>query len=233
MARRRVNTTKYEIIQKSTELFLELGYSATTPKMICDALDISTGNLTYYFHTKENLLEVLVELLCEFQGEVLKNRVQEEGKTSLLAACLEMAVIATIADDDPVAKDLFQAFYLSPLCLDYIRRNDAERAMYIYGEYCPDWTKEQYIEAEILVSGIEYAVLTTDQNLLPIEDRIMVALNNMMMIFNVPENIRKQKIKKILDMDYHAIAKSVMLDFKKFVFESNDHVFEKLLEKSK
>lgn len=229
MARRHINTTKYEIIQTATKLFLERGYSATTPKMICDELDISTGNLTYYFPTKEALLAVLVEMLCKFQGKTLQSLVQEEGTTSLLAVCLEMAVMATISEGDEIAKDVFQSFYLSPMCLDVIRKNDTQRAKDIFREFCSDWTEQQYIEAEVLVSGIEYATVMTTNDLLPVEDRISGALNNMMMIYNVPEDIRKQKIQKVLAMDYRALGKHTLEQFRNFVAESNEHIFESLL----
>ena len=233
MSRRRVNTTKYEIIQIGTKLFLEHGYSATTPKMICDELDISTGNLTYYFPTKESLLEVLVEMLCKFQGQTLQCMVQEEGTTSLLAVCLEMALLATISESNDVTRDLFQAFYLSPLCLNVIRKNDTQRAKYIYSEYCSDWTEQQFIEAEILVSGIEYATLMATNDLLPLETRITGALNNMMMIFNVPEDVRKKTIEKILAMDYRTIEKHTLEQFKNFVAESNEQIFNALLNGKK
>ena len=85
MARRRVNTTKFEIIQQATKLFLEKGYSTTTPKDVSEALNISTGNLTYYFPTKGHLLAVLIEMLCQFQGKTLHYMVEEEGTTSLFA----------------------------------------------------------------------------------------------------------------------------------------------------
>lgn len=233
MARRRINTTKHEIIQTATMLFLERGYSATTPKIICDALDISTGNLTYYFPTKEHLLAVLADLLCKFQSKTLQSMVQEEGTTSLLAACLEMTVIATISDEDEITKDVFQAFYLSPLCLNVIRKNDAQRAKYIYSEFCPDWTDQQYMEAVALVSGIEYAMLMTTDGLIPVEDRVSGALNQMMSIFNVPEEIRKQKIQKVLAMDYRTLGKHTLEQFRKFVEESNEQIFELLLTGTK
>ncbi len=46
MARRKVRTTKLDIIKCGTTMFLEKGYSATSPRLICEELDISTGNLT-------------------------------------------------------------------------------------------------------------------------------------------------------------------------------------------
>lgn len=229
MARRRVNTTKYEIIRQATELFLEKGYSATTPKLICDALDISTGNLTYYFPTKEHLLAVLVEMLCSFQGNTMQSMVHEDGITSLLAVCLELTTMASMCEDSEIAKDLFLSAYSSPMCLEIIRKNDTQRAMLVYREFCPEWSDQQYAEAEILVSGIEYATLMTTCNAVPLETRITGALNNIMMIFNVPEQIRKQKIGKVLAMDYRTLGGQVLENFKQFVAQTNEQTFEALL----
>ena len=230
MARRRVNTTKYEIIQTATQLFLEKGYSATTPKAICDALDISTGNLTYYFPTKEHLLAVLVEMLCSFQGKVMQDMVEEEGTTSLLAICLELATMAAMSEECEIAKDMYHSIYTSAMCLEIVRKNDARRAKYIYSEFCPDWNDQQYAEAEILVSGIEYATLMTTGDVVPIEMRITGALNNIMTIFNVPEQTRQLKISKILAMDYRALGREVLDGFRRFVEETNENTFEKLWE---
>ena len=229
MARRRINTTKYEIIQQATTLFLDKGYSATTPKLICDTLGISTGNLTYYFPTKEHLLAVLVEMLCSFQGQTMQNMVQEEGKTSLLAVCLELATMSAMCEYSEIAKDLFLSAYSSPMCLEIIRKNDTRRAKSVYAEFCPDWSEQQYIEAEILVSGIEYATLMTTDYSVPMDLRITGALDNIMKIFSIPENIRKQKIHKILFTDYRTLGKQVLEQFKQFVNDTNEHAFEILL----
>jgi len=228
MARRRVNMTKHEIIRLGTKLFLEVGYSATTPKMICEQLDISTGNLTYYFHTKEHLLAVLIEMLCSFQRMEVRHNV-EEGKTSLLAVCIELAMMAAISEQSEIAKDLFLSAYSSPMCLEIIRKNDNERAKSIYSEYCPGWSEEQFAEAETLVSGIEYATLMTTGSSAELETRIAGALNIIMRIYNVPKEKRAEKIEKVLAMDYRTMSRGILEDFKRFVEEANEHTFEELL----
>lgn len=233
MARRRVNTTKYEIIQTATRLFLEKGYSATTPKLICDELDISTGNLTYYFPTKEHLLAELVEMLCKFQGEILQNMVEEEGTTSLLAVCLELATMAAMSEESEIAKDLFLSAYSSPMCLEIIRKNDTQRSKLIYGEFCPNWSELQYVEAETLVSGIEYATLMTTNDSAPLDARITGALNNIMLIFNVPEQTRSIKIKKVLSLDYLTMGRNVLDQFRDFVDQTNEQTFTMLLGSNK
>lgn len=228
MARRRVNTTKHEIVQLATKLFLEIGYSATTPKKICDELDISTGNLTYYFPTKDHLLAVLVEMLCSFQQKLVQDTL-EDGKTSLLAVCMELATMAAMSEENEIAKDLFVSAYSSPMCLEIIRKNDAERSKYIYGEFCEGWTEEQFAEAETLVSGIEYATMMITHDCAPLETRITGALNNIMHIYNVPQEIRDLQIQKVLTMDYRDLSRHVLDDFKQFVEQTNELTFEELL----
>ena len=229
MARRRVNTTKYEIIQEGTRLFLEKGYSNTTPKLICDTLDISTGNLTYYFPTKEHLLAVLVDMLCKFQAKTIQDMVEEDGVTSLLAVCLELTAMAAMSEESEIAKDLFLSAYSSPICLEIIRRNDNRRAKLVYGQFCPDWNDQQFAEAESLVSGIEYATLMTTNDSSPLEMRITGALNSILMIYNVPKELRKQKIEKALAIDYRAQGRYVLEKFTEFVEQTNEQTFETLL----
>ena len=232
MARRRVNTTKYEIIQEGTRLFLEKGYSNTTPQLICDTLDISTGNLTYYFPTKEHLLAELVDMLCKFQAKTIQDMVEEDGVTSLLAVCIELTSMAAMSEESEIAKDLFLSSYSSPICLEIIRRNDAKRSKLVYKEFCSGWSEQQFVEAETLVSGIEYATLMTTGDSSPLEIRIAGALNSILMIYNVPEELRKQKIEKALSMDYRTQGRYVLDKFTEFVEQTNEHTFEELLSGS-
>ena len=69
---RGITTTKFEIVQVASEFFFELGYSKTSPNMIAKELGISTGNISYYFPTKEHLLKVLVETLCDYQMKMIE-----------------------------------------------------------------------------------------------------------------------------------------------------------------
>lgn len=225
MARRRVNTTKYEIIQLATKMILEEGYSATTPKAICDALDISTGNLTYYFPTKEHMLAVLVEMFCDFQGKLMAEEMAE-GKSSLLAVCLELLSIAAACEQDENAKDFFLSAYRSTMCLELIRNHDRERAKEVFAPYCAGWDEARFQEAEILISGIEYATLATTDVSTSLENRIIGALNTILTIYNVPKELRQLKIEKALAMDYKKFGLRVLKKFREFVAQTNEHNLE-------
>ena len=58
--------TRKEIIAEASRQFLEKGYSHTTIASIAQALEMSKGNLTFYYPTKEHLLAELVDALCDF-----------------------------------------------------------------------------------------------------------------------------------------------------------------------
>ena len=227
MARRRVKRTRLDIIQCATTMFLEQGYTATSTKQIADELDIAPGNLNYHFPTKEHLLAELVDMLCNFQWKMIEEEAND-GLSSIMAICLELTAMAAICDTNEAAKDFYLSTYSSPMCLEIIRKNDTARAKEVFAQYCPDWTDEQFAEAEVLVSGIEYATLMTVGDPVSLETRIAGALNGILQIYNLPEETRRVKIRRVLAMDYRAIAERMLAELKQFVIETNEQALEDL-----
>ncbi|MBE6959316.1 MAG: TetR/AcrR family transcriptional regulator [Ruminococcaceae bacterium] len=219
--------TRLEIIRVASKLFLNEGYSNTSIKMVCKELDMSPGNVTFYFATKEHLLAELVELMCKFQWRQVELEANE-GVSSVLALCLELTAMATMCDD-PVAMDFLHASYTSPLCLELIRRNDVERAKKVFGQYRPEWDHEQYAEAEVLVSGVEYGTLMTAGDPVSLERRVSGALHNILGIYGIPPEARETKIQTVFAMDYRNLGSRVLADFKKYVDEANEQALLDLL----
>ncbi len=226
MAMKKSIKTKFEIIQTATHMIWEKGYSDTSIKMIAQELGMSTGNLTYHYPTKEYLLGVLVDALCKFQWKLIEKEA-EDGISSSLAVCLELMTMASACENNPVAKDFFISSYQSPLTLKIIRENDTERSKVVYAEYCKGWTDEQFREAEILVSGIEYGTLMSLDEDISLETRISGALDKILFIYGVPEEIRKVKIQKALSYDYKNIGERIFKEFKEYVDITNEETFER------
>ena len=220
--------TKVEIVTEATKQFLEKGYSNTTVSAIAKSLGMSQGNLTFHYPTKEHLLAELVDLLCDFQWKMMEKEAND-GISSVLALCLELATMVAACENDEVIKDFILSSYTSPMCLDIIRRNDAKRAMEVFKDYRPNWTATQFAEAEILVSGVEYATLMTVGDPVPKEMRISAALHNILGVYGIPEDVRNMKIQKVFQKDYVAIGMRTLKEFKKYVEETNGQAFEALL----
>ena len=222
--------TRLEIVEEASKQFLEKGYSNTTVSSIAKALEMSTGNLTFHYPTKEHLLTQLVDILCKFNWKQMEKEA-DEGISSILAVCLELTAMTGACEDDAVIRDFFLSAYASPMCLGVIRRNDAERAKAVFASYRPDWTNEQFAEAEILVSGIEYATLMTAGDPVPFETRVAGAIHNILGIYGVPGEMREIKLKKVFAMDYRNIGKQALQDFKKYVVRTNEKAFHDLLKR--
>ena len=208
-------------------MFLEDGYSKTTIRAIAAELEISPGHLMFYFPTKDHLLCEVVDMLCDYQWRLIK-RITDEGASQLMAICFELTTMAAACEESEIARDLYISSYTHPLTLEKIRKNDAERAREIFGEYCGGWSDTQFLEAETLISGIEYSTLMTTESSSPLDVRISGALNTLMMIYNVPEEIRQDKIRKALSMDYRSMGKQILSEFIKFVNETTEAALEEL-----
>lgn len=220
----RSELTKLEIIRFTNQKILDEGYSNLHARAIAKELNMSPGNLTFHYRTKEDVLAELVELLCAFQWKMMEKEAKE-GYSSVMAVCLEFAAMASMCDENEVAKDFYISAYSNPKCLGIIRKNDTARAKEVFKEYCSDWTDETFVEAETLVSGIEYATLLTTCDSVSLETRITGALNTILTIYNVPEDIRKVKIEKTLAKDYRKLGTRVLKEFREYV----DHATEQAL----
>ena len=213
-------------------MFLERGYSATSIKAISEEINISAGNLTFHFPTKEHMLSVLVEMLCEFQWSMMEHAA-DEGNSSLLAQCLELTAMAVICEESEIGRDFYISAYTHPTPLNIIRRNDAEKARAVFGEYCSDWSDIKFREAETLVSGIEYATMMKTSGSAPLDVRIAGAVGAILLIYGVPEEIRERKIQKVLATDYRALGRRVLEEFKDYVNGFDESAFEQVLNKIK
>lgn len=226
----RVELTRKEIIRVAANFFLKDGYTKTTFRVMSQALNMSTGNMTFHFPTKEHMLAELVDMLCEYQWKMMGEEAKD-GINSVMAICLELLTMASACEQDEVIKDFFLAAYTSPLTMEIIRKNDKERAKKVFGEFCPDWTDERFSEAETLVSGIEYATLMTTSTSAPLELRISGALELILTVYNVPEDVRKKKIAKALATDYRPLSQRVMKEFRAYVDNETEQALFKLLQR--
>ncbi len=224
----RAELTRNEIIRVAANRFLNDGFTKTTVASMAKSLNMSTGNMTFHFPTKDHMLAELVDILARYQQKLMEEEAMD-GYSSVMAICLELLTIASACEQDEVAKDFFLSSYRSQICMDLIRKNDKERAKVVFKEYCPDWTDERFEEAETLVSGIEYASLMTTSNSASLELRISGALNTILSIYNVPEDVRKQKIEKVLAMDYKTLGLNVLQKFRDYVDRETEQALHNLL----
>ena len=226
----RKELTRSEIVRVAAKCFLNDGYTKTTINSMCKKLNMSPGNMTFHFPTKEHMLAELVDMLGRYQWKMMEDEATD-GHSSITAICLELLTIASACEQDEVAKDFFLSSYRSELCMDLIRRNDKVRAKEVFKEYCSDWSEEYFSEAETLVSGIEYAVFFTTSDSTPLDIRVAGALRTILSIYNVPKEMRDEKIKKVLSMNYKALGIDTLKKFREYVDQTTEQALFDLLKR--
>lgn len=213
--------TRVMIIQEAARMFTEDGYSKSSINQLSKNLKLSPGNVTFYFRTKEHLLETLVDDMSAFQ-HIMMEQETKEGRSSLLAYCLELTAIASVCEESEIARDFFASAYASGLTLARIRANDVGKTREVFGPFCPDWDDVQWVATENIVSGIEFATIMTREENTPLALQIRKTLDAILYIYNVPADLRELKIGKVLSMDYRALGHRMLIEFPEYVKKRNE-----------
>lgn len=224
----RSELTKLEIMRHATHCFLKDGYSNTSVKAISKALNMSPGNLTFHYPTKEHMLAELVAQLCEFQEKMLEYEAQR-GYASAAVIGIELMTVAAACADSEIARDFFVSTFQSELCRSYLHRNHVDRAKRIFARQCLDWTDEQFQEAEILVMGLQYATVIATDAEVTLKSRISGALNQILSIYNVDSQTRQKEIEAVLSLDCRNISRRVLDEFIKYAEQTNEQALVDLL----
>lgn len=221
LSRKGTTNTKYEILYLATKFFLEKGYTNSYVTTMAKTLHISTGNLTFWFPTKEHILAEMVKELCAFQiyTEVEK---KDREYALLIDYLFELAMFASVCEENPNIKDLVIASYTQPLPLAVIRANDTERSKRTFAEFCMEWSDTEFIQAENVASGIECAMFMTENaEKLTFEQRVTSGLDAIMKVYEVPKDIRQSVLKEVMAMDYRSGGKHVFETFCDYVEKKN------------
>lgn len=226
MARANRINTKLEIIATATRLFLEKGYSNVVVQDIAKEIGISQGNLTFHFPTKEHLITELIKYLCDFQWQIMEREIVT-GNTALAAYLFEITAMAASCYDDAVAKDMYVSAYTLPMCLRLIRQSDTKKVRGIFSGYCPDWEDTDFVLAENIASGIEYSMFTTEREQgVPLARKLAGSLNAIMLIYNVPDEVRKNTVQQVLELDYENMGRRMLREFNEYVESMNQKALE-------
>ena len=149
----------------------------------------------------------------------------EEQTSPVVLYLRELIIITAICEENSNVKDLITAAYTHSLPLKVIRENDGRKAAERFGNYCPDWSAEDFAKAENIVSGIEYAMLMTENaEMISLEERYASSVNAIMRIYQVPEEDRKKFIKEVLVMDWRNMERQVFEKFCDYVGKKNPNI---------
>jgi AcrR family transcriptional regulator len=86
-----------EIIETAAGLFSEHGYDQTSVNMIIEEIGIAKGTFYHYFSSKDEVLEVIVDLMVDRVGTGIENISKDESMTALQKLAAGTKFFKTIA----------------------------------------------------------------------------------------------------------------------------------------
>lgn len=214
-----LSETEKKIIRSATKLFLKNGFSKTTLKMISDDTGIRQGTLCYHFHTKEDMLFMLVQELMDFHGRVIDDSL-DMTDDKLLSYAMEITAQISLCETDARAWDLYYSAYTYPHIFAYIKKWTAKKNYRLLKEYLPEWDEAEFGFKETVASCIELsAFLSPCDSYFTLEKKITLILDSLMKLYHIKKEKRNSIIDKILSIDYVNIGKEM---FEKFVERLDD-----------
>ncbi|MBO5364373.1 MAG: TetR/AcrR family transcriptional regulator [Clostridia bacterium] len=208
-----LNATEKKIIRSAAKLFLQNGFSSTTLKMISADCGLLQGTIAYHFHTKEDMLYLLIQELMDFHSKLVATTEDETGD-KLLAFATEVTAQISICEADSKAWDLYHAAYSLPGTLELIKDWTSRKNYRTFHERLPGWTERDFRIKENIASGIEFSALTSpchaDHTL---EDKISSVLDSLFLLYKIPKEERERVIGKILELDYRNLGQELLGQF--------------------
>lgn len=203
-------STRERIIDAARELYFREGYTRTTARRICDAVGISTGNLTFHFPAKELLLLELVKEFCACQLEEVAKSIRDGG-CPLRTYAMEIVTQTAICEENECFRDFCVAAFTTPITLSEIRSWDSKKSQLLFADYNPSWTEQEFILAENAASGLEMGALMTEcDDVVTLEQKIRTTLDSLLRLYNIPDEKRAATIDGALKTDYHGLGQQVL-----------------------
>lgn len=81
-----------------------------------------------------------------------------------------------------------------------------------------------------MIIGIQYSVITANDDILPLKTRIRSALEHIFNIYGIGRETRQTEIDKVINMECGVLGKRVLAEFLKYVKEENGQAFSEMLK---
>jgi len=208
-----LSETEKTIIRSAIKLFLENGFTETTLKMISDDTGIRQGTLCYHFHTKEEMLYLLMQEVMDYHSEIIDN-ILNETEDKLFAYAMEISIQIALCEQYDKVNDVYRSAYNHQGTLDFIRAWGAKKNHALLGDWLPEWSLSDFAVHENLAIGLEnssFIMKCNDE--ITLEDKVSKILEALMLVYRIPEDERNKTIKRVIATDLPDVAKKVYARF--------------------
>ena len=222
--------TKKKILSVCVKLFLEYGYKQTSVNMIIEQAGVARGSYQNLFHTKDCILEELVETM--FDGQFAAARKMTADKLPpLYIYAVETAVQLTLTELNENLREIYLESYTLPNTSECIHLHTAAEIKNIFADRLPNYTDTDFYEFEIGSAGLMRGYMAKKCDVrFPLKRKITCFLTAALRMYNVPKKEIDEVTKYVNSLDLVKISSEVieklflMLEVKyDFKLHRNEH----------
>lgn len=202
--------TKKRILSTCVRLFLENGYHKTTLQQIYDNASVSASSFQNIFHSKDGLLQELVQFMFENQFSTARNTTGAQLPAVYVYAA-ETAVQIALTETNENLREIYLEAYTNQATLSLIQNATAAELHRIFGSYQPELTEADFLVLEYGSAGLMRGYMANACTAaFPLEKKISTFLSMALRGYKVPEEEVQQVLQFIAGLDVRAIAQQVM-----------------------
>lgn len=208
-----VSPNKIKIIKTALRhIFLDKNLNITK-SMIASEAGVSSGVISFFFPTKEDLFAEILSIMFKEQWKVLEASL--EKKDPIVLYCLKTITIFYVCEKNDQIREFYIDLHSHTKTYNLLKYSDLTNSKKAFKKYCSNYRDLEYQHAENIVASMEYATIAKTNNNVPFDRRVRGVLNLILQIYNVPDDIREQSINRALRLDYEALANEVVVAIRK------------------
>ena len=188
---------KSRILNVSSTLFKEKGFTNTTIRQITSAADIRIGTLYYFFKDKEAIFHHLVH---EFFVQISKkvDQLVPKDEPRLRFACETALQLDAIIRSKNTAEMYFIAYNSYTITRELLEES-LEKYKTIFRAFNPRFTEEDYLSRSLSIKGHIQAIAMEVINGQLLDPKVFIpkTITAQFELFNVPNGLIKTTLQKM------------------------------------
>lgn len=202
--------TQKRILSTCVRLFIEQGYSNTSPKQIFKEADVSAGTFYHLYKSKGGVLNELIDFMFDNQFDIADQVIGSSAKPMMLYA-VETAIQLALAEINENIRDIYVQVYTQQDTVDMIQEKTAKELYKLFGSYIPEYSQSDFYEMEIGTAAIMRGFMAHPCDMyFTLERKIARFLSINLSIFKVPESEQQEVFEYMSKLDIRDIAMRVM-----------------------
>ena len=152
--------TQKRILSTCVRLFIEQGYSNTSPKQIFKEADVSAGTFYHLYKSKGGVLNELIDFMFDNQFDIADQVIGNSAKPVMLYA-VETAIQLALAEINENIRDIYVQVYTQPDTVAMIQEKMTKELYKLFGSYIPEYSQSDFYEMEIGPKDFDICFTTT------------------------------------------------------------------------